>query len=172
MDTYEIRVESPNPKWKSRLIAALCFAGFFFLFRFGLTLLFPLAFGESRGPRSLAIDIGIWSLVMSAVMAFGRIRTIPNYTLLVDDDSITGVTEYTGWMSWLVFRRTVRRGEVRSIFPIKVRNRAGQSAGIGISERERVFSARMLGFVYVPKTLPQYEQLKHLAESWRSGVAS
>ncbi len=56
---------------------------------------------------------------------------------------------------------------VRSVCSIfKIKSAAGLSGGIGISERS-VLGARMMGFVYIPKTLPEYDDLKLVAESWR-----
>src|ERR1700735_4492709 len=61
------------------------------------------------------------------------------------------------------FRRAVRKGRVRSIFEIK--GGKGVLRGVGISERTQ-FGGRMWGFVFVSTSLPEFESLRQLAESW------
>ena len=165
MDTYEVIVDSPKPQLKYRLLAALLFGGTFFVLRFGASLLWPTSNERSRGLIGFAIEIGAVSIIYGVGMGMGLgSRTLPNYKLLVDEDSITGITQYTGWMRWLVLRRTVRRNRVRSIFEMKPV--LGRPGGIGISERS-ILGARVLGFVSVPKTLPEFDRLRNLSESWR-----
>jgi hypothetical protein len=166
MDTYVVKLETPRGKLQHKVLAALLFGGTFFVLRFCWSLLSPTSSERNRGPLSLAIEIGVVSLVFGVGMGFFRPRISPNhsYKLFVDQDSITGVAKYTGWMKWLGTRRTVRKGKIRSIFEIKAA--VGRSGGIGISERT-ILGARMMGFVYIPKTLPEYDDLKGLAESWR-----
>src|ERR1035438_10327378 len=60
----------------------------------------------------------------------------------------------TLWIPQIV----VRKGKVRSIFKIV--------GGVGVSERSQ-FGARMLGFLAIPNTLPKFEEVKALLESWR-----
>jgi hypothetical protein len=165
MDTYKVRMKSPrvNPKYK--IIAVLCFAAFFFLLRFGWIILSPTPSEMSRGLPSVAIEIGILSLFWALAMVFFKSARVPNYKLLVDEESITGVTEYTGWMRWFVKRTTVRKSRVRTIFEIKAT--AFHPGGLGISERS-MLGTRMLGFVFLPKELPEYDGLRRLVEGWRS----
>ena len=164
MDTYVVRLETPRGKLQHKVLAALLFGGTFFVLRFCWSLLSPTSSERGKGLLGLAIEIGVVSLIFGIGMSFFRPRTFPNYKLLVNQDSVTGVTEYTGWMRWLVTRRTVRKGKVRSIFEIHAV--PGRPGGIGISERS-ILGARMWGFVYVPNTLPEYGDLTGLAESWR-----
>ena len=67
-------------------------------------------------------------------------------------------------MDVLVVSEDCRKDKVRTIFEIKVA--PFRPEGIGISEKSE-FGARMFGFIYVPKTLPEFDRLKSLAESWR-----
>jgi len=171
MYTYEVRAEPPSaerrPSFNQKLITALCLAAFVFILRFGWAWISPPSGEKNSGLDRAAIEIGIWSSMYGAAIAFFTSKPHSKYKLLVGEDSITGVTEYTGWMAWLAQQRTVRKGKIRNIFEIK--GRAGRLAGIGVSERS-ILGARMWGFVYVPTTLPQFEQLKHLAETWRRVV--
>jgi hypothetical protein len=91
-------------------------------------------------------------------------RTNRNYKLLVDKDSITAVIDGTGLGRWCTLHRTIRKGEVRSIFNIA--GRFGNQRGIGVSERNRL-GARLWGFVFLPESMPEYERLKGVVESWQ-----
>src|SRR5258708_18462445 len=62
-------------------------------------------------------------------------------------------SESTSWIPQIV----VRKGMVRSIFRIP--------GGIGVSERSQ-FGARMLGFLAIPNTLPKFNEVRTLLESW------
>jgi hypothetical protein len=67
-------------------------------------------------------------------------------------------SESTYWIP----RMVVRKGMVRSIFRVP--------GGIGVSERSQ-FGARMLGFLAIPNTLPKFNELRALLESWQVGEA-
>jgi|SRR5271163_20549 len=165
MDIYEVKMKPPrvNPKYK--IIGALCFAALLFLLRFGWSLRPPTPSEMSSGLPSVAIEIGISSLLCALIMVFFRSARVPNYKLLVDEESITGVTEFTGWMRWFVKRSTVRKGMVRTIF--EIRATAFHSGGLGISERS-MLGSRTLGFVFLSKELTEYDDLQRLVEGWRS----
>jgi hypothetical protein len=152
MDTYEVKVKSPrvNPKYK--IIGVLCLAALFFLFQFGWSIL-------------IAIEIGIFTILGGLVMVFFKPASLPNFKLLVGEESITWVMEYSGWKRWFVRRWTVRKGRVRTIFEIKAT--PFYPGGLGISERSR-FGIRMFGCVFLSKDLPEYEDLRRLVEGWRS----
>jgi len=164
MDTYVVRRDSQEPKLKQRAIWIPIFGGIFFMLMFGWKVFWPTSIGRSRGILSIALETGLVSLVWGLLMAY-QPRKLPNYMLLVDDESITGVTQYTGWMKWFVMRRTISKGKVRSVWEIK--GRLGATGGMGFSERSK-WGARMLGFVFLPRSLPEYASLRALAESWRT----
>jgi len=169
MDTYIVPLNLRNPTLKQRAVAVLLGGGIFFILLFGRKMLWPTMAERNRGIGSVAIEAGIVSLLWTISMAFLHRKwpncKLPNYKLLVDDESITAVMEYTGWMKWFVTRRTISKGKVRSAWEVK--GRLGRPGGMGFSERSKL-GARMSGFVYLPATLPEYEYLKRLAESWRT----
>jgi hypothetical protein len=164
MDTYEVKFKSPRANPKYKIIAVLCFAAFFFLLRFGWSVLSSGPSEASRMLPSVAVEIGILSLLWGVAMVVFKPAGLPNYKLLVDGESITGVTEYTGWMARFVKRTTVRKSKVRTILEIKAT--PFHSGGIGISERS-ILGARMLGWVFLPKDLPEYNDLRQVVEGWR-----
>jgi hypothetical protein len=164
METYVVRLNSQRPTLKQRAISALFFGGFYFILMFGWRFFWPSPAERYFGLLSIVAETGLISLLYGLGMAFWPPKR-PGCKILVDDESITGITEYDGWMKWLAFRRTVSKGKIRTIWEIK--GRLGSTGGTGLSERSRL-GARMWGFVYLPRSLPEYESLRALAESWRS----
>ena len=165
MDTYEVKMKSPRVNLRYKLIGVLCRATFYFLLWFGWSILSRTPSKMSRGLPSVAIETGILSLLFGLGMVFFKPVRVPNYKLLVDGESIISVIEYTGWMRWFVIRKTVRKSRVRTIF--KIMPTAFHSGGLGISERSSTFGIRMLGCVFLPKDLPEYDDLQRLVEGWR-----
>jgi len=168
VETYEVKTEPHRVSPKRKIIAALCFGAFFFVFLFGASVFFPTPGQTNMGLASRAMEIGIPSLLaalITALTAFLRPASVLSYKLLVDEESMTGVSERTGWMSWFVIRKKVRKSKVRTIFQIKAN--AYQRGGLAVSERS-MFGARMLGCVFLPMELPEYDKLRRLVESWRS----
>jgi hypothetical protein len=160
MQTYSVQFEflGIGVTWKRKVLAVLIFGIILFLFMWVCSVLTPARFGLHRGLLSIAFQAGWTSLIYGSLMAFvpgisRRGRAV--IEISVENDSISSRIRPGG------MRRTVRRGKIRSIFEIK-----GRLGGIGISERSE-FGARMLGYVHVPASLPEYEELKRLAESWR-----
>ena len=165
MDTYEVKIKPRRVNLKYRIAGVLCIAALGFLIRFGLGILSATPSETSSGLRTLAVDSGIFSVVLTLVMVFFKSPRVPSYKLLVDEESITGVTEFAGWMPWFVQRTTVRRSRVRTIREIKATT--VHSGGLLISERS-MFGARMLGGVFLSKDLPEYDDLLQLLEGWQS----
>jgi hypothetical protein len=168
METYVVKRETPKFTMKARVAAALLYGAMFFVGIFSCRLLWPSPSERSQGTLTTAVWLAIEALIWGALMGFGRPflpkrLKLGDYKLLVDDDSITGVTERTGWMRWWTTRRTVRKGRVRTIFEI----RAKAFRGLGVSERSKL-GARLWGFVYLPQSLPEFEELKQLVEGWRT----
>jgi hypothetical protein len=105
-----------------------------------------------RGLPSVAVEAGILSLFWALGTVFFKSAGLSSYKLFVDGESITGVSEYTGWMGRLLKRTTIRKGRVQTIFEIKAT--AFHPGGSGVSERS-MLGARMLGWVFLPKDLPE-----------------
>jgi len=108
----------------------------------------------------MAVSSIVWAFGMLVI--FSRTWNKPDrdrrrdFNIVVEADSITAV--YPG------SRRTVHKRKIRSIFEIRASSL--RPSGIGISEKTE-FAARTLGFVFVPDSLPEFDKLKRLAESWR-----
>jgi hypothetical protein len=162
---YEVKMKSPRVSPKYKIIAVLCTAAFFFLLRFAWSILSPTPSEITRGLTSVGIEIGILSLVWALGMVFFKPVGRANYKLLVDGESITGATEYSGWIRRFVKRTTVRKSTIRTTFEIKAR--AFHPGGLGISERSGL-GARMWGFVFLPRDLLEFDDLRRLVEGWGS----
>jgi hypothetical protein len=169
MDTYIVNLDSLKPKPKQKVISAVYLGGMYFVVVFCLKLFWPTPRERSGGLTGIAVEAGFMALLWGFGMAYFSRKSVSSYKLLVDDASITGVTEYRGWMKWLVTRRTIRKGKVRTILSLK--DGFGAARGIGISERSK-WGARMWGWVYVPSNLPEYEYLRQLAEGWRANEST
>jgi hypothetical protein len=166
MERYSVELELQRPlvSWRYKTVAALIFAAIFFAIRFGWDFVAPIE--KERDVLSVALKDGLWALLMGTMMAFLPRPWVPSkprisIDFFVDEESISSEFRSYGILKWRLIRRTVRRGKIRSVFEIK-----GRLGGIGISERGG-FAARMWGYVYVPTSLPEYEEVKRLAESWR-----
>jgi len=168
VEIYSVKLNSPELSLRQRSVQVLILGGTFFLLRFGGTFLWPTSVERHRGILGNAIESAVVSLLWGVCMGCWP-RKLPNCKLMVDDKSITSVIEYTGWMKWWVIRKTVSKGKVRTMWEVK--GAGGIPRGTAFSERSRA-AAWMRGFVYVPRTLPEYEEIKQLAESWRSPDAT
>jgi hypothetical protein len=139
-------------------------AAVYFLILLAWTYLWPSPYEARESLYRIALKVAFISLFWGVGMTFLP-KTIPNCKLLVDAQSITGVIEYTGWMKWYKIRKTVSAGKVRTIREIN--GKLGAPGGLAASERSG-WGAWMLGGIYIPKTLPEYERLRALVESWKA----
>jgi len=92
----------------------------------------------------------------------GKTNPPARVSIMVERDQVARSYQSSASMSW-VPQMVVRKGMVRSIFRIP--------GGIGVSERSQ-FGARMLGFLVIPNTLPKFDELRSLLESWQVGSTS
>lgn len=165
MEIYVVREESSKLKLKQKLIRGLYFAGIYFVPFFCLKLFRPTQHQWSSGLSGIALEALFWSVGMGLCMGFLRPKQLRNYKLLVDYDSMTSITEHKLWERWSETRRTIRKGRVRTILPYK--GNFASAGGILVSERSKWKARIWAGWVYIPNTLPEYDDLRLLAESWR-----
>jgi hypothetical protein len=164
VETYVVRLNTWKPTLKQRALSVLLLSSMYFALMFAWKFFWPSPYERREGLYGVALEVAIVSLIWGMGMAFWP-KKISTCKLLVDERSITSVIEYTGWMKWLVLRKTVSAGKVRIIREVK--GRLGAPGGFAVSERSE-WGARMWGRVFIPKTLPEYEELKALVESWRA----
>jgi hypothetical protein len=58
---------------------------------------------------------------------------------------------------WVTYKKRIRRDRIKSISENK--------RGLCVMDRGE-FAARMLGFVFVPATIPEYQEIKSILRGW------
>jgi hypothetical protein len=164
VETYVIALSKSKLSLRQRALSVLLPASIYFFVMLALNFLWLSHYERSESVREIALRVLFISLFWGVSMAFVPMK-FPQCRLLVDDQSVTSVMECTGWMKWHAVRRTVSAGKVRTIREIK--GRFGGPGGLVASERTG-WRAWMWGGIFVPRTLPEYEQLKALVEGWRA----
>ena len=164
METYVFESGKSQPSLKRQALSVLLFASVYFLVMLAFTFLWPSPYEKQESVYRIALKVVFISVFWGVAMSFVP-KKIPRCKLLVDDQSIISVIEYTGWMKWYKIRKTVAAGKVRTIREIN--GRLGMPGGLAASERSGL-GTWMLGGIYIPKNLPEYEQLRALVESWRA----
>jgi len=81
-------------------------------------------------------------------------KTLKGEKISYDAHEVTALSQ----MHSRTWTRTVRRGEVKTM--IERRN------GLFLSERGRI-GAFFWGGIFIPRTFPEYDELKCLTESWK-----
>lgn len=164
VETYVFELNKPKPSLKQLTLSVLIMAAVYFVLMFAWNYLWPSRYEARESLYLIALKVGLVSLFWGLGMTFWLPKS-PKCKLVVDDQSITSVFEYTGWMKWYKIRKTVSAGKIRTIREIN--GSFGASGGLAASEQTRL-GAWMWGGIYIPKTLPEYERLKALVESWEA----
>ena len=164
MDSYIIRSEPLAQSWKQRVFYVLGSGGLYACLMFCFHTFWPspsdLRYGLYRRAIGSALEGLIWGVMMSWFLL-----TSPEVELRVDEQSITSITRHRGWIP-LKIRRTVHKGRIQIFRDLKTRS--GAHRGLLISDKGELASRLSTGFVFIPNTLPEYEDLRRLAESWRA----
>jgi len=74
-------------------------------------------------------------------------------SLIIGDDFIEGRTQ----AKWFNFKKRISRQKIKSV----LENRRG----LCVMDRGE-FAARMLGFVFVPATMPEYQEIRSELAQW------
>jgi hypothetical protein len=164
VETYVLEARKSKPSLKERALSILLFASMYFLIMLALNFFWFSPHVDQESVSRIALRVVFISVFWGVTMPFMP-KTIPRCNLLVEDNSITSVIEYTGWMKWYKTRRTVSARNVHTM--IEVVGKDGAPVGLSASDRTG-WGARMWGGIYIPRALPEYEQLKALVESWKA----
>lgn len=151
---------------KQRILSALVQAAIWTFLMFIWQYLTHRSKSNSSSLLSLAFSTIVGGMIFGSliyILPFGNltrgIRKHPaRFGIRVESDQIALLYKDSEGAAWLP-RMIIHKGKVRSIFRIP--------GGIGVSERNQL-SARMLGFVVIPYSLPRFEELSALLESWKS----
>jgi len=97
----------------------------------------------------------ITPVVVGAVFAFRPLNWLgpQETTLILGEDFVEARAKY----NWLTFKKSIRRENIRSVSENKW--------GLTVMDRGE-FAARMLGFVFVPARLPEYEEVRAILVQW------
>jgi len=91
-----------------------------------------------------------WGILMSSQFNGGTTE------LIVAEDSMTSVTKHRGLIRWTI-RRTVHKGKINAFLDLKTKS--GTHLGLLLSDKGEWASRLTTGFVSIPNTLPDYEDL-------------
>ena len=101
----------------------------------------------------------IEALILPVVLGFSfAFRPLSRWlpgggSVIIGDDFIEGRTR----ANWFTFKKRISRDQIKSISENK--------RGLCVMDRGE-FAARMLGFVFVPATMPEYQEIKALLMRW------
>jgi hypothetical protein len=165
METYSLEADNRKPDTKQRARMFLVWAGVYFVVLFSWKSIWPIGIERNEGLLVRALHALVVSILWAIGMTVWFRRHLPDTTILVDETSITAVSQYRGWMRWFRVQKRVRRGEIRTIW--EVRGADGVVVGTAISENPKL-RARLTGFVFLSTRLQDYEKLRALAVLWRS----
>jgi hypothetical protein len=144
---YEIQPRPIPMSWLKR--AALFFAVSFFMFGF----------------RWIIDSLMHWereSFVVTLMMpvVFGVVfgwrlpeRLARGGSLIIGSDFVEGRTRF----NWFTIKRRIARERIKRI--------SENNRGLFIRDRSE-FAARMLGFVFVPATMPEYQEIRSALSQW------
>jgi hypothetical protein len=145
---YEIQPRVIHFSWWKKIglfFAISCFA-------FGFRWIMDSALHWERQSTIRAL---IMAAALGAVFAFRPARRwFPTGgSLIIGDDFIEGRTQ----TNWFAFKKRISRDRIKSISESK--------RGLCVMDRGQ-FAARMLGFVFVPATMPEYREIKSILSGW------
>jgi hypothetical protein len=146
---YEIQPREINLSWSKKVV--LFFAVSFFMF--GFRWVIESFLHDKHQPILEAL---IMPVVVAASFVFRPLRRwLPQSggSVIIGDDFIEGRTR----ASWFTFKKRIRRDQIKSI--------SENRQGLCVMDRGK-FAARMLGFVFVPARLPEYQEIKSILSGW------
>jgi hypothetical protein len=143
---YEIQYQPITPSWGKKL--ATFFAVVFFMigFRWGIEYLFHWEHPGELGALFVPIALGV---------CFARrpFQCVRGGSLIVGDDFVERRTQ----IEWFTAKKRIRRDQIKSI--------SENWRGLRIKDRSG-FGAFMAGFVFVPATMPEYQEVKAVLGQW------
>lgn len=74
-------------------------------------------------------------------------------SVVIGEDFVEGRTR----ARWFTFKKRIYRDRIKSIWESK--------RGLCVMDRGE-FAARMLGFIFVPATMPEYQEIKSILSGW------
>jgi hypothetical protein len=145
---YEIPPPQITLSWWKKLTAFFAIVFFMFAFRWSIESMF-----HWKHPG--VIEAFIIPVAVAISLAFRSLQKLfpRGGSLLVGDDFIEGRTE-TGWHT---FKKHIRRDQIKVI--------SENRRGLRVMNRGK-FGTFMLGCVFVPASLPEYQEIRTVLAQW------
>jgi hypothetical protein len=144
---YEIPPPQIKVSWWTRIALFLGIGCFTFIFRWIVEAIFH--WGRQPVPESLFMPVAL-----GAVLGLRFPKWLSRGgRLIIGEDFVEGHTR----ARWFTYKKRIRRDRIKSISESK--------RGLCVMDRGE-FAARMLGFVFVPATIPEYQEIKALLMRW------
>ena len=146
---YDFTPPQMSFSWQKKVVLFLAVGFFMFGFRWIMESI--LHWDHHSITRAL-----IEPVVVAAIFAFRPFhRWSPQYqgSIVIGQDFVEGRTR----IRWFTFKKRIRRDQIKSI--------SENRRGLCVMDRSE-FAARMLGFVYIPATLPGYREIRSELTRW------
>jgi len=146
---YEIQPRQISLSWWKKV--AVFFAVGFFMF--SLRWIIESFLHWKHQPILEALILPVVLGFSFAFRPFGRWLPQSGGSVIIGDDFIEGRTQ----TNWFTFKKRISRDRIKSI--------SENRRGLCVTDRGE-FAARMLGFVFVPATMPEYQEIKSILNGW------
>jgi hypothetical protein len=144
---YEIQLSQPSATWVKRVIWFCGLADFAFIF-------WSVRDAILHSPDQPLIDALFMPVVMAALLVFASFkRSQPKMTVTIGNDFIESGMR----AAWFRYKKRIRRQEIKSISENK--------RGLRIMDRGK-FGSTMLGFISIPATMPEYQEIRSELARW------
>jgi hypothetical protein len=144
---YEIPPPQIKVSWLRRIALFLGIGCFTFIFRWIVESIFH--WGRQPMPESLFMPIAL-----GAVLSLRFPKWLPRGgRLIIGKNFVEGRTH----AQWLTYKKRIRRDRIKLI--------SESRRGLYVMDRGE-FAARMLGFVFVPATMPEYQEIRSILSGW------
>lgn len=144
---YEIPTPQIRLSWKTRIALFFAFGCFTFVFRWVIEGLF-------HWEHQPTIQALIVPVALGATLGLRFPKWLPRGgSVVIGEDFVEGRTR----ANWVTFKKRISRDQIKSI--------SENRQGLCVMDRGQ-FSARMLGFVFVPATMPEYQEIRAELARW------
>jgi hypothetical protein len=144
---YEIPTPQIRLSWKKRIALFFAFGCFTFVFRWVIE-------GLLHWEHQPMIQALIMPVALGATLGLRFPKWLARGgSVVIGEDFVEGRTR----ARWFTFKKRIYRDRITSISENK--------RGLCVMDRGE-FAARMLGFVFVPATMPEYQEIRSILTAW------
>jgi hypothetical protein len=146
---YEIQPRQSSLPWRKKVALFFAVACFTFVFRW----IIEIFFHWEHQPIIQALILPIALGASFTLRPFSRRLPQGGGSVIIGDDFIEGRTR----VNWITVKKRINRDRIKFI--------SENRQGLCVMDRGQ-FAARMLGFVFVPVSLPEYQQIRLELARW------